>query len=159
MSDKNNEEVFKPTDKIILLKHKDTHYALGSFCGYDFTNLATGALIGEKLICPTCASTYDITTGYVDQGPTMRNLSSFVVQVRENIVNLVVPDRIPAFAQKKFLSRSKIDPRKFVVIGDSEAALAALDALRTTFTGEIILIPQSAYGAFENTDVLTRKMG
>jgi len=55
------------------------------------------------------------------------------------------------------LSRSKVDPRKFVVVGDSEAALSAVDALRTTFTGDIVLIPQSPYGAFENTDVLTRK--
>ena len=39
------------------------------------------------------------------------------------------------------LSRSKVDPRKFVVVGDSEAALSAIDALRTTFTGDIILIP------------------
>ena len=76
---------------------------MGSFCGFDFTNLATGALIGEKLCCPTCGSNYDITTGYVNEGPAMRNLSSFVVNIRENNVNLVVPDFIPAFAKKNFL--------------------------------------------------------
>ena len=43
--------------------------------------------------------------------------------------------------QKKMLNRSKVDPRKIVVVGDSEAALSFIDALRTTFTGEIILIP------------------
>lgn len=61
-----NENKFHPTDKIILMKHKGNHYATGSFCGFDFTNLATGALIGEKLICPTCGSNYDIKNGYVD---------------------------------------------------------------------------------------------
>lgn len=142
---------------MLLIKHKGTHLALGSFCGFDFTNLATGALIGEKLICPTCGSNYDINTGYVDQGPSMRNISSFVVQTREEEVKLVVPNHIPAFQQKKMLNRSKVDPRKIVVVGDSEAALSSIDALRTTFTGEIILIPQSPYGAFENTDVLNRK--
>jgi len=98
-------------------------------------------LIGEKLICPTCGSNYDIMSGFVDQGPALRNLSSFVVQTREEEIKLIVPDHIPAFAQKKFLNRSKVDPRRFVIIGDSEAALAACDALRTTFTGEIVLIP------------------
>ena len=157
VSDPSNEKIFLPQDKVILLKHKGTHLALGSFCGFDFTNLATGALIGEKLICPTCGSNYDINSGYVDQGPSMRNISSFVVQTREEEVKLVVPNHIPAFQQKKMLNRSKVDPRKIVVVGDSEAALSSIDALRTTFTGEIILIPQSPYGAFENTDVLNRK--
>ena len=66
ISDPNNERMFKATDKIIMAKHMGQHYALGSFCGFDFTNLATGALIGEKLICPTCGSNYDIKSGVVD---------------------------------------------------------------------------------------------
>lgn len=72
-----NESVFHPTDKIIVAKHQDTYYALGAFCGFDYTPLAKGALIGEKLICPTCSSTYDIKNGHIDTGPTMRNISSF----------------------------------------------------------------------------------
>lgn len=39
ISDPFNEKVFHETDKIILCKKDDQHYALGSFCGYDFTNL------------------------------------------------------------------------------------------------------------------------
>jgi hypothetical protein len=34
-----------------------------------------------------------------------------------------------------------------------------VDALRTNFTGNIVLIPQSQFGAFENTDILMRKLG
>jgi len=48
------------------MKHRDAHYAVGAFCGFDYTNLANGALIGEKLICPTCGSTYNIKNGFVD---------------------------------------------------------------------------------------------
>jgi len=58
--------MFHFTDKIILMKHRDAHYAVGAFCGFDYTNLANGALIGEKLICPTCGSTYNIKNGFVD---------------------------------------------------------------------------------------------
>jgi nitrite reductase/ring-hydroxylating ferredoxin subunit len=68
---------FHPTDKIIVIKHRDTYYALGAFCGFDYSSLAKGALIGEKLICPTCTSTYDIKNGFIDAGPTLRNISSF----------------------------------------------------------------------------------
>ena len=66
ISDAFNQERFYPTDKIILCKWMDRYHALSSFCGFDFTNLATGALIGEKLICPTCGSNYDIVSGIVD---------------------------------------------------------------------------------------------
>ena len=44
-----------------------------------------------------------------------------------------------------------------MVLGDSETALAALDALRSSFTGNIICVPQSPFGSFENLDVLRRK--
>lgn len=44
-------------------------------------------------------------------------------------------------------------------MGDSEAALSAVDALRTSYAGEIILITTSPYGQFENLDVLRRKFG
>jgi nitrite reductase/ring-hydroxylating ferredoxin subunit len=72
--------VFHPTDKVVICKIGDSYFALGSFCGFDFTNLATGAFLGEKLICPTCGSTYNINNGFVDQGPSLRGISSFLVQ-------------------------------------------------------------------------------
>ena len=157
ISDAFDKSKFYPTDKIIVMKHKGKLYAVGSYCGFDFTNLATGALLGEKLICPTCCSSYDIKSGLVDIGPSMRNLSNFSISVRDEQIKVTVPEHIPAFAKRKFLGRSKIDPRTFVVIGDSEAALAAMDALRMNFTGNIVCIPTSMYGQFENQDVLKRK--
>ena len=139
------------------MMHKSRLYALGSYCGFDFTNLATGALLGEKLICPTCCSSYDIKNGLVDIGPSMRNLSSFNITRRDEEIKVTVPEHIPAFAKRKFLGRSKIDPRTFVVLGDSEAALSAMDALRMSFTGNIVCLPVSQYGQFENQDVLKNK--
>ena len=159
ISDPFHKELFHPTDKIIVLKHKGKHFALGSYCGFDFTNLAQGALLGEKLICPTCCSSYDIKSGLVDIGPSMRNIASFNTNYREGRIQVTVPEHIPAFAKKKYLGRAKVDPRVYVVLGDSETALAAIDALRMSFTGEIVCIPTSSFGHFENTDILKRKMG
>ena len=70
---------------------------------------------------------------------------------------MTVPEHIPAFAKRKFLNRSKIDPRTFLVLGDSEAALAAMDALRMGFTGNIVCIPSGTFGQFENQDIFKRK--
>jgi len=159
ISDAFNAEKFYPTDKIILCKYKDKHYALGSFCGFDFTNLATGALIGQKLICPTCGSNYDIASGIVDQGPSMRNISSFNIAIRDEEIKVTLPEHVPAFSRKKNLQRQTLDPRVYVILGDTLTALSAIDALRTNFTGNIVLVPQSEFGAFQNTDILYKKMG
>jgi nitrite reductase/ring-hydroxylating ferredoxin subunit len=78
-----DESTFHPTDKVIIAKHNDSYYATGSYCGFDYTNLATGAFLGDKLICPTCGSNYNVENGFVDQGPSLRNLSSFMIQQRE----------------------------------------------------------------------------
>lgn len=83
-------------------------------------------------------------------------MSTFAVKVRNGEIELTVPEHIPAFSKKKFLKREVIDPRVFVVLGDNETALAAIDALRTNFTGRIVCIPANSFGSFENTDIMKR---
>lgn len=87
----------------------------------------------------------------------MRNLSSFVMNQRDEKVQMIMPEHVPAFSKKKFIKRALIDPRLFVILGDSETALSAIDALRTNFTGRIIIVPTSPYGSFENVDILSKK--
>ncbi len=70
---------------------------------------------------------------------------------------MVMPEHVPAFSHKSFIKRQTIDPRTLVILGDSETALSAVDALRTSYTGKIVLIPTSPYGQFENFDIMTRK--
>lgn len=70
-----------------------------------------------------------------------------------------MPEHVPAFAMKDHIKRATIDPRCFVILGDSETALSAIDALRTSFTGRIVCLPTSSYGQFENLDILNRKFG
>lgn len=89
----------------------------------------------------------------------MRNISSFTIQTRDDEVSVVIPEHVPAFAYRKKLKPSNIDPRRMVVLGDTEAAVACVDALRTSFTGEILLITTSPFGQFENIDVIRRKFG
>lgn len=37
--------------------------------------------------------------------------------------------------------------------------MSAIDALRSGFTGRIIIVPSSSFGAFENTDIMKRQFG
>jgi hypothetical protein len=88
----------------------------------------------------------------------MRNLSTFPIKIREDEIQMTVPEHIPAFSKKKFLKRTAIDPRCFVVMGENETALAVIDALRTNFTGRIVMIPSTDFGAFQNTDIMKREL-
>lgn len=74
-------------------------------------------------------------------------------------MSVVIPEHVPPFANRQKLKRNMVDPRRIVVMGDSETALAAVDGLRTSYAGEIVLISTSPYGQFENMDVLRRKFG
>jgi hypothetical protein len=53
---------------------------------------------------------------------------------------------VPAFANRSRLKRNQVDPRRIIVMGDSETALSAVDALRTSFAGEILLFTTSPFG-------------
>lgn len=152
-----DENMYHPTDKVIIYKLNDKYYATGSFCGFDFTNLGTGVFLGNKVICPTCGSSYNVENGFVDQGPSMRNISSFHIMQRDEKIKIVIPEHVPAFAKKNLMKKIVLDPRTFVILGDSEAALSAIDAMRTSFSGRIVVVPVSPFGAFENTDIFNRK--
>jgi len=159
VADPKDMDTFLPMDKVMVFNFGGKHYATGSFCGFDFTDLNNGVYLGDKIICPTCGSVYNITNGLIEQGPSMRNISSFPMQTRKKKVNMIVPDHIPAYSIREHLTREDIDPRTMIVIGDSEAALSAIITLRYAFTGRIILVPTSTTGSFENKDVLIRKFG
>ena len=72
-------------------------------------------------------------------------------------MKVTVPEHIPAFSKKKYLGQEKIDPRTMVILGDTQEALSAVDALRQCFTGTIVLFTMSQYGQFENPEILKKK--
>jgi len=157
VADYNDDEKYYPTDRILIYKFEGKYYATGSFCSYCFANLGThGVFLGDKITCPRCASAYDIKTGFVDEGPAMKSLSSFNIQIRNEKVQVVAPDHIPAFAKRQILERVNADPRVFVVVGDTEAAISAIEGLRSNFTGKILCITQNTFGNFENKDMLSK---
>ena len=159
VSDPQNKYKFDFTDKILLFKYQGRHYVTGSFCGFDYTDLNDGVFLNNKIICPTCGSAYCITDGLLDNGPTMRSLSTFPTQVRNHKVTTILPEKIPAFSTPKFQDFNPIDPRIMAIVGDTETALNAAISLRMAYAGAIKIFTTSPYGEFQNKDVLYRKMG
>lgn len=160
ISNVEDENSFDETNKIILYNHDGKYYSTGAFCSYDYTVLTNGVVLNDKIFCPTCGSGYNLTNGFVDDGPALRNLASFPCQTRKGIVSAIIPEDIPPFGIRNISKKGQLDPRTFAVVGDSEAALSAVITLRTSgFTGRVVLIPTSSYGSFQNKEAMMTNLG
>ena len=128
-------------NKVLVFHTQDSYYATSSFCGYDLTDLKDGVFLGNKIVCPTCMSEYNIERGNPEHGPNMKYLASFPISLKENKLILKVPeDQLPLFSLHKDMDTLDLDPRHFVLIGDTETTVSALDSLKKVFSGKISLI-------------------
>lgn len=128
-------------NKVVVFHANDNYYATSSFCGYDLTDLKDGVLLGNKIICPTCMSEYNIENGTPEHGPNMKFLATFPVSLKENKLFLKVPeDIVPLFSYHKNMKTLDLDPRHFVLIGDTETTVSAIDSLKKVFSGRITVV-------------------
>jgi nitrite reductase/ring-hydroxylating ferredoxin subunit len=128
--------------KIIVTKYDEKFCVLSSFCGYDFTDLAKGELIGNRLICPNCLSEYNIENGHIEQGPNTKELACFPASVRDGQLKIKIPTpSIPLFQLPTIAERDNpVDPRNYVFIGDNETILGAIETIIRAYTGKITII-------------------
>jgi nitrite reductase/ring-hydroxylating ferredoxin subunit/thioredoxin reductase len=135
------EDPKKYFNKVLVFHYNYEYYATSSFCGYDLTDLKDGVFLGNKIICPTCLSEYNIENGTPEHGPNMRFLAGFPVSLKENKLLLKTPENfIPLFAFHKNMKTLDLDPRHFVLIGDTETTVAAVDSLKKVFSGRISIV-------------------
>jgi nitrite reductase/ring-hydroxylating ferredoxin subunit len=80
-----------PENHVIVYNYKDQPYITSSFCGYDGFDLSKGVFIGNKIICPNCGSSFDVTNGKVEDGPSLRNIASLPMITDEEGMKVVLP--------------------------------------------------------------------
>jgi hypothetical protein len=105
--------------------------------------LINGVLFGNKLCWSNWGSAFNVETGFVENGPALRNISVFPVDINSEtgMVRAFLPkEEIPQFSRQKIIPRDPKVNQKFVIIGDTLATLGAITALRLYFGGEIKII-------------------
>jgi nitrite reductase/ring-hydroxylating ferredoxin subunit len=143
--------------KILVFRIKDNLYATSSFCGYDLTDLKNAVLLGNKLICPTCLSEYNIENGVAESGPNTKFLATFPVASRKNQIILKIPySKVPIFSRGQVTKSEELDPRHYVLIGDNETVWGCVENLVRTFTGKISIINHQSGNDFLDTDKLSK---
>ena len=144
---KDKEDAFDPASyfsKFLVFRIGDRFFATGSFCGYCFADLKHGAFIGDKITCSSCLSEYSIT-GDAESGPNSKYLSAFRVGLRGNNLVIRLPKgKLPLFRKPLEANfQSMIDPRHFVIIGETETTAAALNVFKQVFPGKLTIIKNS----------------
>lgn len=144
--------------KILIFKIKNSYYSASSFCGYDLTDLRDGIFLGNKIICPTCISEYNIETGVAEQGPNTKYLATFPVSLRnKKLIVKVTKNKIPLFSLGQVAEpSSELDPRHYVLIGGTDTVFGALDTLTKVFTGKISIITHKTQHNFIDYFKLTK---
>lgn len=136
--------MYNPRDKVLVHNFYNDLYVTGSFCTYDGHNLRDSVLIGKKLTCGKCGSSYSIETGTVENGPALRNISAFPIDVdrKENMLYVFLPkEQIPPYGKQKIVPKAENHNETYVIIGDTLTTLGAITALRSNYNDKILIIP------------------
>ena len=121
------------------------------------TDLNDGVFLGNKIVCPTCLSEYNIENGIAETGPNTKFLATFPVSLRKNDILIKVPKgRIPLFAKAPYQEYSELDPRHFVLIGDTETTFGAIDTITKIFSGRISVISHQTGSDFVDFQKLSK---
>jgi len=160
---KDDEEIYHTQpyryfQKILVFRINDRHYATSSFCGYCLTDLKQGGLLGNKLVCPSCLSEYNIENGVNESGPNTMLLATFPVSLRKNDLIVKLPkNKIPLYAKGSTADVSnELDPRHFIIIGDTETAFSCVDTLTKIFSGKISIVSNQNENAFTDINKITK---
>ena len=116
----------------------------GSFWTYDGYDLKDSVLTGNKLIWWNCGSSYWIESGTVENGPALRNISAFPIDIdnAKGDIYAFVPDyKIPSYGKQKIVPPSTLNNETYVIIGDTLTTLGAIVSLRSTYDNKILIIP------------------
>ena len=137
-------------------------FVTGSFWTYDGYDLKDSVLIGNKLIWWKWGSSYWIESGTVENGPAIRNISAFPIDIdkKDGTVYAFLPDsKIPPYGKQKIVPQAKLNLENYVIIGDTLTTLGAIVALRATYDSKIQIIPDGfKKNGFINTKFLIESL-
>ena len=117
--------------EILVTKLDGQFYAVANIDPFDGnTKLSKGKLFGNKLMSPSNGVAYNIKNGEVEYGPALDNVPIFKCEVRNGLLNVIVPKTPPVKIRPYLAPRDYADMRKVVIVGGGESALAAAETLR-----------------------------
>jgi len=73
---------------IAIFKIGNEFFAIEDVCSHDGTEIASGELDGEEIICPRHGARFCVKTGAVKSAPAYENIHSYPVRIIEGMVQI-----------------------------------------------------------------------
>jgi len=127
-------------------------FATHGICTHARAFLQDGYVENGQIECPLHQGRFDIRTGRALCAPLTRDLSTYAVEIRGDMVWLDLEASEPARAEVAAAEPAVPDPaaRHVVVLGAGQAAVAALRALRGAgFAGRVTLVGEEPHLPYE----------
>jgi len=87
MNGENNVIDVDGTD-VAIFKINDEFFAIEDVCSHDGTEIASGELDGDEIICPRHGARFCIKTGAVKSSPAYEDIHSYPVRIVEGMVQI-----------------------------------------------------------------------
>jgi apoptosis-inducing factor 3 len=116
-------------DDVILARHKDEFFAVGSGCTHYHGPLAEGLIVGDELRCPLHHACFSLRTGIALCAPAFDAIPRWRVErVGDRVF---VREQLPAVSRyPETNARPPSSPSSVVIVGGGAAGLAAAEMLR-----------------------------
>ncbi len=75
---------------VAIFKIDDEFFAIEDVCSHDGTEIASGELDGDEIICPRHGARFCIKTGAVKSAPAYENIHSYPVRIVDGMVQIKV---------------------------------------------------------------------
>ena len=142
----------------ILLSNVDGQFlATGAYCSHDEAPLETGVLYCNKaatrVICPWHNACFSVTTGKMLAPPGRDNLTTFPVQIKDDMVYVELPNELGQYKLPEMATyNAEADPRQFMIVGSGAGGSAAAEMLRQVgFQGKITVLTQETKLPYDRT--------
>ena len=128
-------------DAVLLARHGDELFAIGSTCSHYGGPLADGLIVGDTVRCPWHHACFSLRTGEAVAAPAFNPMPCWRVEKRNGTA--FVRERIePADKRTAGKARSSsAKPERVVIVGGGAAGFAAAEMLRREgFAGSVTLL-------------------
>jgi 3-phenylpropionate/trans-cinnamate dioxygenase ferredoxin subunit len=75
-------------NSVVLCKIADSYYAIANICSHDGSEIASGTLDGEEIICPRHGARFCVKTGQVKSPPAYEDIDCFLVRVEQGKIQI-----------------------------------------------------------------------
>jgi NADPH-dependent 2,4-dienoyl-CoA reductase/sulfur reductase-like enzyme/nitrite reductase/ring-hydroxylating ferredoxin subunit len=124
-------------DPVLLARHGDEVWAIGSTCTHYGGPLAEGLIVGETVRCPWHHACFSLRTGEALAAPALNPVPCWRVEERDGKV--FVREKVAAAPRKAAMRAGA--PDRVVIVGGGAAGLAAAEMLRREgFAGSLMLV-------------------